>query len=591
MEKYQVSLTINNIPVTVEEGSTVLDAARKVNLHIPTLCNHPDLKVAGNCRVCVVEIKGQKELSAACATPATEDMEVFTNSRRVRTARKNIVELLLSEHNADCTKCYRNGNCELQWLASEYRIGDHVFHDLVKEQEKIPDTSSWSLIKDDSKCIRCQRCVRTCNDLQDVGTFSVIKKGKKQKVSTFLSKPLKEVFCIDCGQCIVRCPTAALSEKANYEEVWDVLETGKHVVISTTPAVRAAIGEELGFEYNKHSDLKIVTALKLMGFNSVVDYGFFTDIYIVELCTEFLLRMKQAQANEGSAKMPLISSGSPGWVKYAAEKHPELAANLSDCKSPHQIFGAVVKSFYADKKALDPKKIITVSVSPCTAAKAESANPKMAVNGLKDVDFTITTRELARMIRQSGIDIERLHETDYDNLTQIHSGASVLTELSGGTTEALIRTLYELITGNELTPELLKIMPLRGQNGIKETVMKFTDVRADWDFLEGKELRFAVVNGTGNAAKFFGTLPEKEYHFVEVMACAGGCIGGGGQPIPVSDELVKARSSILYSLDEINGVKKSHDNSALQDIFREFLKQPGSEKAKEILYKEVPKVN
>ncbi|MEI6122002.1 MAG: [Fe-Fe] hydrogenase large subunit C-terminal domain-containing protein [Bacteroidota bacterium] len=587
MEKDQISLTINSIAVTIPEGSTILDAARKINLHIPTLCNHPDLKVAGNCRVCVVELNGQKELSAACATPVKEDMEVFTNSRKVRQARKNIVELLLSEHNADCTKCYRNGNCELQWLASEYRIGDHVFHDLVKEEEKNPDATSFSIIKDDSKCIRCQRCVRTCSDLQNVGTFSVIKKGKKQKITTFFGKPLKEVFCIDCGQCIMRCPTAALSEKPQYEEVWDVLETEKHVVISTTPAVRAAIGEELGFEYNKLSDLKIVTALKLLGFNAVVDYGFFTDIFIVELCTEFLMRLKQAQHDINNTKLPIITSCSPGWVKYAQIKHPELSEHLSDCKSPHQIFGAIVKSYYADKKALDPKNIITVSVSPCTAAKAESANPKLSVHELKDVDFTITTRELARMIRQAGIDIQQMTGSDYDILAHYHSGASVLTEISGGTTEAIIRTLYELITGNDLMPELVKTVPLRGQHGIKETVIKFTEVKSDWDFLEGKEIRFAVVNSTANADEFFAKMKEQvqPYHFVEVMACAGGCIGGGGQPIPVSAELVKARSSILYSLDEINGIKKSHENKALQDIFREFLKQPGSEKAKEIVYK------
>lgn len=587
MEKNQVSLTINHIPVSVDENSTILDAAHKINLAIPTLCDHPDLKVAGNCRVCVVEVKGQKELLAACSSPVTEGMEVFTNSSKVRTARKTTVELLLSEHNADCTKCYRNGHCELQWLASEYRIGDHVFHDLVIEEEKIPDTSSASIIKDDSKCIRCQRCVRTCSDLQDVGTFSVIHTGKKQKVSTFFSKPIKDVFCISCGQCLMRCPTAALCEKTSYEEVYDVIDSKKkHSVITTTPAIRAAIGDELGFDYDKTTDAKIVTALKLLGFDSVLDYGLFCDLYVVELCTEFLLHLKDSQIESRTVNTPFITSCSPANDSYMKTKFPEIFRQLSSCKTPHQISGAMIKSYFADKKALFAEQVVSVAVSPCTANKTNGIYKESAPNNTSGVDFVLTTRELARMIRQSGIDITALAASDYDHVIPSHSGASILTELTGGTTEAVIRTMYELITGNELPADFQKIMPVRGEKGIKETVITFKDVRGDWEFLEGKELRFAVINGSINAKTFFSQTAEElsKYDFVEMMVCAGGCIGGGGQPIPVSTELVKARSGILYSLDEISNQKKAHENHAIQNIYREFLKQPGAEKAKEILH-------
>ncbi|HOY32488.1 MAG TPA: [Fe-Fe] hydrogenase large subunit C-terminal domain-containing protein [Bacteroidales bacterium] len=585
MEKSLINLTINNIPVSVEDGSTILDAAHRINMHIPTLCYHPDLRVAGNCRVCVVELSGQKELVTACSTAVTEGMVVSTNSPKVRTARKTIVELLLSEHNADCTKCYRNGNCELQWLASEYRIGDHVYHDLVKEEEKLPDTSSSSIVKDDSKCVRCQRCVRTCTDMQGVGTFSVVSKGKKQKVSTFFGKSLKDVFCIDCGQCTSRCPTAALTEKPLYEEVWDALaEPQKHVVISATPSVRVAIGQELGFEYNKHSDAKIVAALKLLGFDTVVDSGYFNDIYIMELCTEFMLRMKQDNEEKNKKVLPFITSCSQGWVSFVRTLFPENEPLLSTCKSPGLIYGALIKTYYADKKALDSKDIITVSVTPCTAAKNETANGSS--QGAAEVDYALTTRELVRMIRQSGIDIERLEPDVYDTLMSMHSGASVLTEVSGGTTEAVIRTLSELVTGNELSPEWLKINSLRGENGIKETTIKFTEVRAGWEFLKDKEIRFAVVNGSGNAAKFFNDLKENEHecHFVEVMVCHGGCIGGGGQPIPVSNELIKARSSVLYALDEVASVKKAHENVALNTVYREFLSKAEHQETQKILH-------
>ncbi len=573
MEKPLINLTINDIPVAVKEGSTILDAAHKINMHIPTLCYHPDLRVAGNCRVCVVELAGQKELVAACSTTVVEGMVISTSSPKVRTARKTIVELLLSEHNADCTKCYRNGNCELQWLASEYRIGDHMYHDLVKEEEKTVDDTSSCIIKDDSRCVRCQRCVRTCNDLQDTGTFSVVKKGKNQKVTTFFGKPLKDVFCIDCGQCTNRCPTAALIEKPFYEDVWDALaQPEKHIVITTTPSVRVALGEELGFDYNKHTDARVIAALKLLGFESVVDYGYYSDIYIVELCTEFLMRLKQSYEAEANFTLPYITSCSPGWKLFVKTKLPEIDKLLSTCKSTRMIFGSVIKTYYAEKKALDPKDIITVAVTPCTASKSETGTIK-SKQGINDFDFSITTRELVRMIRQSGIDIERLDAAQYEPLMAEHSGSSIITEVSGGTTEAVIRTLSELVTGEEIAPDMLKIMNLRGEKGIKETSVTFSEVKSGWEFLKDKEIKFAVINGSVNARPFFDALKNNNEgcHFVEVNVCHGGCIGGGGQPIPVSNELVNARSAVLYSLDEISGQKKAHENFSLNVIYREFL--------------------
>jgi iron only hydrogenase large subunit-like protein/ferredoxin len=566
METTNINLTINGISVTVPEGTTILDAARRINISIPTLCDHPDLKSAGSCRVCVVEIKGSPILATACSTNVSESMIVYTNSNMVRMARKTTVELLLSEHNADCTKCYRNGNCELQWLASEYRIGDHLFHDLVIEEEKTPDATSTSIIKDDSKCIRCQRCIRTCQDLQDVGTFTLIHSGKKQKVSTFFEKPLKDVFCIGCGQCLMRCPTSALSEKTDYEEVWDILANKElHPVISVAPSVRIAICDDLGINYNKETDAKLTKALKIMGFSSVLNYGLFSDLYILELCTEFLLYLKENYAV--SSRKPFIVSCSRGNFDFLNKKIKPNNYVLSNILNAHLIPEKLSGNLLADKKMWNAEQIRTVVATSCTTVK----------NPVSDVSY-LTTRELARMIRQSGIDVGSLKVAEYEESFSLHSGASLLTETSGGVTEAVIRTLYELLTGTSLPEKYKQLTALRGNQSTKQISIRFEDVKTDWEFLEGKEIHFAVVNGSNHFVDFFRDENDvSSFHFVEMMVCKGGCMGGGGQPLPVSSDVVDARNNILFSLDETAVFSKAHENPELQAIYREFLKYPGSD--------------
>ncbi|MFO7616117.1 MAG: [Fe-Fe] hydrogenase large subunit C-terminal domain-containing protein, partial [Bacteroidales bacterium] len=418
MNKFSVNLTINDIPVAVPEGTTILDAAKKLDFRIPTLCYHQDLCVAGNCRVCVVEQVGGKALVAACATPVSEGMTIHTNSATVRTARKTIIELLLSEHNADCTKCYKNGNCELQELAHEYRVGDHVFIDLISGSRRVIDDLSPSIIKDDSKCIRCQRCVRTCHDLQGVSALAVAYKGEHQKISTFLDRPLVEVVCTNCGQCINRCPVGALIEKTYVEEVWDAInDPTKHVVVQTAPAVRVAIGEELGYDPGERLTGKMVTALKRLGFNSVLDTDFTADLTIIEEGTELLSRLKKVLVDhDETVAIPMTTSCSPGWVKFIEHTFPEFLPNVSTCKSPQQMFGALAKTYYASKKGLKAQDICVVSIMPCTAKKYEANRPEMRSSGYKDVDYVLTTRELGIMIKQAGINFQNLEDSEYDRL-------------------------------------------------------------------------------------------------------------------------------------------------------------------------------
>ncbi|MEI8204698.1 MAG: NADH-dependent [FeFe] hydrogenase, group A6 [Bacteroidota bacterium] len=587
MSKYLVNLKINNIPVSVEEGTTILDAAKQLNFKIPTLCNHPDLSIAGNCRVCVVEVKGQRLLAASCATPVSEGMEISTNSEKVRSSRKHVIELLLSEHNADCTKCYKNGNCELQELSNEYRVGDHLFLDLVKPKNKIVDISSPSIAKDDSKCIRCQRCVRTCNELQAVGALAVVHKGDHQKISTFLDKPMNEVVCTNCGQCINRCPTAALTERNYIEEVWNAINNPNiHVVVQTAPAVRVGLGEDLGLEPGHRVTGKMVAALKHLGFDSVLDTDFTADLTIMEEGTELLTRLKKALVDGEKVALPMMTSCSPGWIKFQEHLFPNLLDNLSSCKSPQQMFGALAKTYYAQKKGLNAKNMISVSIMPCTAKKFECDRPEMRSSGYQDVDYVLTTRELARMIKQAGIDFEKLHEEHYDSILGDSTGAAVIFGATGGVMEAALRTAYELVTGREVPFTNLNILPVRGMEGVKEASVKITDVLPQWSFLEGVELNVAIAHGLANAkilmdAVSAGTV---NYHFIEIMACPGGCIGGGGQPIPTSPEIRKKRAEAIYSEDEHMVLRKSHENPEVQQIYKDFLHEPLGHKSHDLLH-------
>jgi len=583
-----INLTINGQKISVERGTTILEAAKKLNIKIPTLCNHPDLCVAGNCRVCVVEQEGARTLVASCATPVSEGMRIQTNSLKVRNARKHIVELLLSEHRSDCTKCYKNQKCELQALANEFAFGDTIFLDLVEDHKYSIDRSSPSFIKDDSKCIHCQRCVRTCSELQYISAIAVANKGRYQKISSFHNKPMSHVVCTNCGQCVNRCPTGALVEKTYIDYVWDAIyDPDKHVVVQTAPAVRVALGEDLGYDPGERVTGKLVTALRQLGFDSVLDTDFTADLTIMEEGTELLTRLKKVLV-EGDRKtaLPMFTSCSPGWIKFIEHKYPEFLPNLSTCKSPQQMFGALAKTFYAQKRRIDPAKIVSVSIMPCTAKKYEADRPEMRASGFKDVDYVLTTRELAVMIKQAGIDFRALEPSHYDSVMGESTGAAVIFGATGGVMEAALRTAYEIVTGREVPFQNLNITPVRGLEGVKEASVKIEGCTSDWKFLEGAEVKVAVANGLANANRLMSKIKKGEasYHFVEIMACPGGCIGGGGQPIPTNADIRKKRVEAIYSEDEHMMLRKSHENPEVIGVYKEFLGKPNSHKAHELLH-------
>jgi len=583
-----VNLTINGLQIAVKDGTTILDAARKLNFKIPTLCNHPDLCVAGNCRVCVVEQLSGKTLLAACATPVSENMQILTNSFKVRTARKHIIELLLSEHKADCTKCYKNGMCELQSLSNEYSVGDHIFIDLVPIHAHKIDFTSPSIIKDDSKCIRCQRCVRTCAELQGVNALTVANKGKEMKLSSFFDKPMHEVICTNCGQCINRCPTGALVERNHIEEVWEeILNPNTHVVVQTAPAVRIGLGEALGLSPGQRVTGKMVAALKRLGFNSVLDTDFTADLTIMEEGTELLTRLKRALVDKDpTVKLPMTTSCSSGWIKFIEHTFPEFLDNVSSCKSPQQMFGALAKTYYAQKRNLNPKDIISVSIMPCTAKKYEANRPEMRSSGFKDVDYVLTTRELARMIKQAGISFDNLDEMKFDHIMGESTGAAVIFGATGGVMEAALRTAYELVTGREVPFEGLNITPVRGVEGIREASVLIENCKPEWAFLNGVELKCVVAHGLANARTVMQNVKDGKanYHFIEVMACPGGCLGGGGQPIPTSQKIRNKRTEAIYAEDMGMPIRKSHENPEVIAIYKDFLGEPNGHKSHDLLH-------
>ncbi|PKP43018.1 MAG: ferredoxin [Bacteroidetes bacterium HGW-Bacteroidetes-10] len=589
----KLKITINGETVEIEKGTSILDAAKQVGVIIPTLCYHKDLCVAGNCRVCVVEIAGQKRLAAACATPCEEGMDVLTNTHKVRNSRKHIIELLLSEHNAECTSCYKNGNCELQLLASEYKIMNQDFIHLVPFRNYTVDMFSPSIIKDDSKCIRCQRCVRTCAELQSVNALTMSYKGEHAKITTFFEKSMNDVVCTNCGQCINHCPTGALVEKNYIEEVWNAIaDKNKYVVVQTAPAVRVGLGEELGFDPGERVTGKMVAALKRLGFDAVMDTDFTADLTIMEEGTELLTRLKGALVDKNpDIKLPMATSCSPGWIKFIEHMYPEYLGNLSTCKSPQQMFGALVKTYYAKARKIDPDKIVSVSIMPCTAKKFEANRPEMHDSGYRDVDYVLTTRELAIMIKQAGIDFLKLNDMHFDRLMGESTGAGVIFGATGGVMEAALRTAYELVTGREVPFENLNINPVRGMDGVKEASVKKKPL-PEWSFLEGVELKCAVAHGLVNAKKVMDSIKsgKANYHFIEFMACPGGCLGGGGQPIPTSPEIRKRRAEAIYAEDAGMPLRKSHQNPEIVKIYKDFLGKPLGEKSHHLLHtKYVPR--
>lgn len=584
----KISITINGQKVDVKHGTSILDAATQAGVIIPTLCYHKDLCIAGNCRVCVVEIAGQKRLATACATPCESGMEILTNTLKVRNSRKHIIELLLTEHNADCTSCYKNGNCELQTLASEYKIMNQDFIHLVPFKNYTIDMFSPSIIKDDSKCIRCQRCVRTCAELQSVNALTMAFKGEHAKVTTFFEKSMSEVVCTNCGQCINHCPTGALVEKNYIEEVWSAIsDKTKHVVVQTAPAVRVGLGEELGFDPGMRVTGKMVTALKKLGFDAVMDTDFTADLTIMEEGTELLTRLKKALVDKDpSVKLPMATSCSPGWIKFIEHIYPEYLDNLSTCKSPQQMFGALVKTYYAKARNLDPESIVSVSVMPCTAKKFEANRPEMHDSGYRDVDYVLTTRELAIMIKQAGIDFLKLEDMHYDRLMGESTGAGVIFGATGGVMEAALRTAYELVTGREVPFENLNITPVRGMEGVKEASVKIEKPLKEWAFLDGVELKCAVAHGLSNAKLVMDAIKagKSDYHFIEFMACPGGCLGGGGQPIPTNPEIRAKRAAAIYAEDAGMPLRKSHQNPEIVKIYADFLGKPLGEKSHHLLH-------
>lgn len=562
-----IELTINNIKVKAEEGMTILDAAKSVGVHVPTLCHVKDLFPSGACRMCVVEVEGMRGLIPSCAYPIFEGMKVQTNSPRVKTARKTIVELLVENHPQDCLICVRNKNCELQDLSEQYGLREHRF--AGEKKEHAIDVSSPSMERDPAKCILCGRCVRTCAEIQKVGAIDFTNRGFKTNVTTPYNKGLNISDCILCGQCILVCPTAALREKSHAKEVIYALnDKKKYVIAQVAPAVRASIGEEYNFPLGTNATGQMVTGLRRLGFKKVFDTNFAADLTIMEEGHELISRIQKG------ANLPMFTSCCPGWVKYIEQNRPEMLNHISSCKSPHEMEGAVLKTYYAKKMGIDPKDIFVASIMPCTVKKFEAGRPELNEDYMADVDAVLTTRELVRLFKMSGIDFNDLPEDKFDDPLGESTGAAAIFGTTGGVMEAALRTAYFKLTGTEL--ENLELNDIRGMEGIKESTLN----------INGLEVNVAVVNGIGNVDKVLDQIQNGtcKYHFIEVMACPGGCINGGGQPIHQKPEKVKKRVAVLYEIDAKMKKRRSHENESVLKLYKEFLGEPNSHKCHEILH-------
>lgn len=581
-----VNITINNLAIEVPEGTTILKAAKQNGINIPTLCYLENVQEPGSCRVCVVEVEGAKTLQPSCVTKVTEGMKIFTNTKKVRDARKMVLELILSDHPWECNTCERNQDCELQKLAEEYGIREVRF---ASVKERVPlDESTPGIIRDPNKCILCRRCVTVCQEVQGVGTLAPRARGFDTIIAPGQGDLLSEAVCVQCGQCAAVCPVGAISEKDDIDEVWEAIDDpNKYVVVQTAPAIRAALGECFGLEPGTLVKGKMTTALKRLGFNKVFDTNFTADLTIMEEGTELLTRLKKILVDgDKNTVLPMFTSCSPGWINYMENFYPELIPNISTCKSPQQMFGAVAKTYFAEKIGKKKEDITVVSIMPCTAKKFECDREEMTDSGVKDVDYVLTTRELGKFIKRAGIDFVNLPDEEMDAPLGISTGAADIFANTGGVMEAALRTAYEIVTGNEIPFNGLHVSPIQGLDGVKEASLKIEGTKKEWAFLEGVVVNVAVAHGLGNAKKIIEKVlsGEKVYHFIEIMACPGGCIGGGGQPRMTTDEVRQARIKAIYQEDEGRKYRKSHENPAVKALYEEFLVKPLGEKSHHLLH-------
>ena len=596
-----INLTVNGKSVSVPEGSTILDAAKNLNIYIPTLCYLEDMHKIGSCRICVVEVEGAKTLQASCVTPATEGMIIKTTTARVREARKIMYELVLSDHPKDCLSCARNQSCELQAIG-EIIQADESSYEGEKSKEYV-DSSSPSVVRDAAKCILCRRCVTVCNEMQGVGILNTQSRGFATAITAGEDILLGNASCSNCGQCTVVCPVNALHEKESINDVWTALaDPSKTVVVQTAPAIRAALGEEFGYPAGTLVTGKMATALRDMGFDNVFDTNFAADLTIIEEGTEFLNRVVEMLHQKGAiseekvhelglhiganATFPMITSCSPGWIKYIEHYFPNQLDSLSSCKSPHMMLGALIKSFYANKIDVDPQDMYVVSIMPCTAKKYEITRPEMVNNGVANIDAVLTTRELARMIKEAGIEFTELEESDFDNPLGISSGAADIFGTTGGVMEAALRTVYEIVTGRELPFDGLHVTPIVGLERIKTASITIEDAKEEWSFLNGVTIPIAVTSGLVGAGTLLQEIKDgtSPYLFIEVMGCPSGCISGGGQPRPKEENTKEKRMMALYREDEGKVLRKSHENPDIAKIYADFLGQPLGHVSHELLH-------
>ena len=566
-----VNLKIDGKNVVVPEGTTILDAAKQAGIDIPTLCFLKEINEVGDCRMCIVEVEGRKGFATSCIQKVEEGMVVHTHTPNVLEARHTILDLIISNHSKDCLTCTRSGNCELQDLAIKFNVLD-IDYKGERTEHKIDDKSP-SIVRDFNKCILCRRCVATCKNVQNIGAIDCIERGFESCISTTYDHSLNDVNCTFCGQCIEACPTGALHEKENINDVWAKLkDPDTYVVVQTAPSVRVALGEEFKMEIGTNVTGKMVSALKRLGFDKVFDTNTGADFTIMEEATEFVKRFKE------NDNLPMTTSCCPGWVRFAEKNYPELLDHLSSCKSPHQMFGAIIKSYYAQKFNVDPSKIYVVSVMPCIAKKYECTREEMEVDGLRDVDAVITTRELSRMIKQGNIEFNKLEDSEFDDPMGEATGAGAIFGTTGGVMEAALRTASDILEGKNL--EKVEYEDVRGQEGIKKATLTIAG-----------DVNIAVASGLKAARQIMEEIKsgKAEYHFIEIMACPGGCVMGGGQPIKSSKirstvDVRKLRADSLYSIDEASTIRKSHQNPTIIKLYKEFLEKPGSKVAHKYLH-------